>query len=384
MEIRMDKSFDIFISHSSKDKELSNSLCQYLEERGLRCWIAPRNILIGKDYGQSIIEGIQSSKVMIIIFSKFANESSFVKSEVERAFHYKLHLLPFKIDSILPEKKFELFLSSAHWLEATTNKPEYYFENLFTSCSSLLGTNTSAPDHEDHKKKSNIFSGIFQISRLRKKHIIAVFATVTLLVASFLVVPKTSSNSPKKRGLISDSAFTDSIADSIAMKHGDTLTSYKFAPWYEQYKEEEAKMRNAQKKGEWDSAKLFASKAMMLLRSEALTEKEYIQKEIREITTRQQNTNKENPEQSIDARKVASVNQVKNGDYLFEQGEQGWKSARDHYIKANELIAGSGNSGYIKFLNLANEIYRLDSKDEAGVVRLLKKYAEDIKNTRPK
>ena len=38
---------DIFISHSSKDKTIADAACACLEARGLRCWIAPRDIIAG-------------------------------------------------------------------------------------------------------------------------------------------------------------------------------------------------------------------------------------------------------------------------------------------------------------------------------------------------
>lgn len=40
-------SYDIFISYSSRDA-LPHRVCSELEARGLRCWIAPRDIRPGK------------------------------------------------------------------------------------------------------------------------------------------------------------------------------------------------------------------------------------------------------------------------------------------------------------------------------------------------
>ena len=41
---------DVFISHSSKDKQTADAICHYLEQNGIRCWIAPRDILPGEDW----------------------------------------------------------------------------------------------------------------------------------------------------------------------------------------------------------------------------------------------------------------------------------------------------------------------------------------------
>ena len=41
---------DVFISHSSIDKELADKVCETLEARSLKCWIAPRDIMPGSEW----------------------------------------------------------------------------------------------------------------------------------------------------------------------------------------------------------------------------------------------------------------------------------------------------------------------------------------------
>ncbi len=36
---------DVFISHSAKDKATADAVCAVLEAEGIRCWIAPRDVL---------------------------------------------------------------------------------------------------------------------------------------------------------------------------------------------------------------------------------------------------------------------------------------------------------------------------------------------------
>ncbi|WP_423948599.1 toll/interleukin-1 receptor domain-containing protein, partial [Candidatus Binatus sp.] len=35
---------DVFISHSARDKPYADAICAKLESRGIRCWIAPRDV----------------------------------------------------------------------------------------------------------------------------------------------------------------------------------------------------------------------------------------------------------------------------------------------------------------------------------------------------
>jgi hypothetical protein len=40
----------VFISYSSKDKAIADTICQWLESAGIPCWMAPRNIEFGSDW----------------------------------------------------------------------------------------------------------------------------------------------------------------------------------------------------------------------------------------------------------------------------------------------------------------------------------------------
>lgn len=132
------KSNKVFISHSGKDNLLATALCHYLESRNIRCWMAPRDIYVGKDYAQSIMEAIEDSAIMIVIFSAFANASKHVKNEVERAFNHQLIVMPFRIENVLPSRSLEYFLGSTHWLDAFDDKAEKYFEVLYKNCNTIL------------------------------------------------------------------------------------------------------------------------------------------------------------------------------------------------------------------------------------------------------
>ena len=53
---------DVFVSYSSKDKPTADAVCATLEGRGIRCWVARRDILPGTDWGESIIDAIEQSR----------------------------------------------------------------------------------------------------------------------------------------------------------------------------------------------------------------------------------------------------------------------------------------------------------------------------------
>ena len=57
---------DVFISYSSQDKVAADAICHILEQNEVRCWIAPRDIPAGAEYGDLIDEAIKNAELKII------------------------------------------------------------------------------------------------------------------------------------------------------------------------------------------------------------------------------------------------------------------------------------------------------------------------------
>ncbi len=135
--------YDAFLSYSSQDKTIADAMCHYLEQRGLRCWIAPRDVRPGEDYAAEIIEAITDSRALVIIFSANANASKHVKNEVERAVSHGTIVVPFRTEAVQPSKAMELFLGAKHWLDAMSPPLETHLERLAVHLEFLAGRETS-------------------------------------------------------------------------------------------------------------------------------------------------------------------------------------------------------------------------------------------------
>jgi len=132
------RNHDVFISYSSKDKKWADAACAVLEKHRIRCWVAPRDITPGTEWGAAIISGMDASKIMVLIFSAHANESAQVRREVERAISKGLVVLPFRVENINPAGAMEYALSNTHWLDGFTKPVERQFDLLAKSVESLL------------------------------------------------------------------------------------------------------------------------------------------------------------------------------------------------------------------------------------------------------
>ncbi len=129
---------DIFISHSSKDKPIADGICANLEAAGLRCWIAPRDIVPGEDWPTAITTAITKSRVMVLVFSANSNTSDDVGREIILAAKQKLIIIPFKIDDSEPEPGKQYYLARTHWLEAMNPPTQEQIQALVQIISSVL------------------------------------------------------------------------------------------------------------------------------------------------------------------------------------------------------------------------------------------------------
>lgn len=131
-------SHDVFISYSTKDKPTAAAVCAALEADGIRCWIAPRDVLPGTDWGGSIVQAITHSRAMILIFSSGANHSPQIKREVERAASKEIPIVPFRIEDVIPSGTLEYYLGTPHWLDALTPPLEPHLRQLSEGVKLLL------------------------------------------------------------------------------------------------------------------------------------------------------------------------------------------------------------------------------------------------------
>ena len=139
---------DIFISYSSNDEQLANQLCEFFEKEKLSCWIAPRNIAVGKEYGGEIIKGIEESKVFFLCLTKSSNESQHVLREVERAVNRKMPVVVYQHEETTLSKSMEYFLASTQWFIPGKDND---LEKLIWTVESIIEKQSKTPSAETSK-----------------------------------------------------------------------------------------------------------------------------------------------------------------------------------------------------------------------------------------
>jgi hypothetical protein len=128
----------VFISYSAKDRKIADAICEALEAQDIKCWIAPRDIAGGKLYPGAIVEAINSSRVLVLVFSSNSNTSNDVMNEVERAFQNEIPIIPFKVENVQPSLNMQYFLSTPQFLNAFKPPLKFHLENLVDTVGALL------------------------------------------------------------------------------------------------------------------------------------------------------------------------------------------------------------------------------------------------------
>ena len=155
-ELMRESAYDVFISYSSKNKTVVDALCHFLEEKKIRCWMAPRDILPGQNYAEAIAQAMNKVKVFILVYSNSSLSSQWVQRETNLAVSKKKIIIPFRIEDCSFEgTAMELYLNDRHWIDAIPD-PATAFGNVAEAIFSFLQiTPPASTDKPPIDKKSS-------------------------------------------------------------------------------------------------------------------------------------------------------------------------------------------------------------------------------------
>ena len=141
--------YDVFISYSSHDQKVVEGLCGYLESLKIRCFVAYRDIPRGVVWARAIVEALDESRMMVVVFSDNFNNSDQVDREIELASEDKKPILTFRLtdDAFKGAKKY--YLKNLNWIDAFPN-PQEVFGAVAENVAKLLDIDikTSAAQQE--------------------------------------------------------------------------------------------------------------------------------------------------------------------------------------------------------------------------------------------
>ncbi|MBR4344231.1 MAG: toll/interleukin-1 receptor domain-containing protein [Lachnospiraceae bacterium] len=200
---------DVFISHSSKDKEISDMVVKYLEDRGLSCWTAPRDIVPGSEWAAAINTAITASKVFLIIYTANSAESGQVSREVSLAENKPgVFVIPYKTDDTPLKGSFEYYLTGSHIILANYKKKDYKFEELYNIIAEKVNKNINNITNNTYIDSINIeiTPEKNEVSYKTKKPLFICLSIATVVIVAAVLIIICSG----KNGINTDSTLKNS------------------------------------------------------------------------------------------------------------------------------------------------------------------------------
>ncbi|NDV90430.1 TIR domain-containing protein [Alteromonas sp. 345S023] len=199
--------YDTFISHASQDNGEALKICAFLEQQGLRCWVAPRDVDFSNHYPDEIVKGVRNSKSLILLLSEHTEDAQFVAMEVERAIHYRRRIFTIRLEEVGVPPSLELFLGLPHWIDQWA--PDY--QHRLESIPAILAGISS----ESFKIKPPSFQQ--KAVHFAKKNSVGLISVAILLFfAVLLVTPWVGSNPDTPDIVESIDEFSDEVFSATA------------------------------------------------------------------------------------------------------------------------------------------------------------------------
>jgi hypothetical protein len=214
---------EVFISHSAQDKKVAETICAALEESGIQCWVAPRDVRPGRSFPGEITRAIQQSKVMLMIFSQHSNSSEQVLREVQLAVDCHVPIIRLRIEDVPLSDDLRYYLSTPHWLDALTQPLSKHIPPVVAAIRELLGLaseespgagSTPAASRVSQPAAPTSATSTEQRQAPTRKTPVILWAVVVLAVLGFTMWSRLSKNSDSKSAQASSTQRTPEAAAS--------------------------------------------------------------------------------------------------------------------------------------------------------------------------
>jgi succinate dehydrogenase hydrophobic anchor subunit len=184
-------SAQVFISHASKDQKVARTICSALEGRGLKCWIASRDIGPGENFMEAIVRAIRACKVMVLVFSSAANNSDEIKREIVLAGQNKLVVIPVRVEDVAPSDAFAYQFATRQWIDLFDDW-EHQIERLTSWIGAILqvapaalgSVSPGAPASQPSAVSPNVATAISQLEPTGTNTVKPVMSDAGILAAT--------------------------------------------------------------------------------------------------------------------------------------------------------------------------------------------------------
>lgn len=177
----------IFISYSSKDRDMAETICRALEARGHQCWISCRDVNPGQNFQEAIVQALRSAQVMLLVFTANANNSDEIKKELVLAGRHRVTVVPIRVEDVAPNDAFAYELATRQWIDLYSDW-EKEIERLAVRIGQILQTG-KPPDGAGAEAAT--FAGTRRRIGATRRPGSGIVVAISALVAVLLVIGAT-------------------------------------------------------------------------------------------------------------------------------------------------------------------------------------------------
>jgi hypothetical protein len=148
--------YDVFLSHSSKDKSIVRELAVRLRGDGIRVWFDEWVIQPGDSIPSKIEQGLENSRVLMLCMSKNAFGSDWATLE-SQTFRFRdplnkmRHFLPLRLDDSSPPGTLKQFL----YVDWPGKDREESYQRLLIACGATPTKSTRAHESREANELEN-------------------------------------------------------------------------------------------------------------------------------------------------------------------------------------------------------------------------------------
>ncbi len=112
----MAKEKTVFVSYSSQDCKLVQTIVKMMKEEQISYWKAPEMIPAGSSYAREIPKAIKECEVFLLVLSKTSQQSIWVEKEIDSAISHRKTIIPFQIDDVPLNDTFKFYLNNVQMI----------------------------------------------------------------------------------------------------------------------------------------------------------------------------------------------------------------------------------------------------------------------------
>lgn len=146
-----------FISYSSKNQHMADSVRLLFQEQGIPCWMAPYDIPAGSKYAFVINDALENCACLVLLLTNASQESQFVEREIERAITYGKPIIPMQLEQLQLNSGFKFYIGNSQIIavpEIRADAPE--FQKVLAGIRQFVGVPEPKPEEKKQELPANV------------------------------------------------------------------------------------------------------------------------------------------------------------------------------------------------------------------------------------